>query len=380
MGIRVASQERFNIELLKRSLWQEHLKVVVAFFSVDMLKQTPTSPVASLKQAFPDAVCVGISSYGGYSQDWTGDFKGLWAMSLSASEVEECIAVKGTHFRDNAMSASIQLAADFQRALGNRTLNRDEWLGLLFVDGVSHGEALTTTLTANPALKLTFAGAAAADNLSFTHTVVCLDKMMSTDGVVLLALKMKIPFHVTHSVHFAGVGASFMVTSADTTQRTISGLDLKPADAVYAASAHIPLPRLKETLPAIDFAFGVVGRLTGGSKALLLRAPAALEEGNALRLLCGVPEGRRVYLLQATSDIIDTTARSVESAIANLGHLKGAIHFNCALREEKIRKARLEKDFRKTLAVCPFICCNSFGQIGLGAYHNQTLLSVFFGA
>jgi len=78
MAVKTASQQNYNIEEIIKEIEQPDVKAVFYFFSPDFEKYEPQKP---LKNAFPNAVCVGSSMIGGWSTKGAIE-NGLTAMSL----------------------------------------------------------------------------------------------------------------------------------------------------------------------------------------------------------------------------------------------------------------------------------------------------------
>jgi hypothetical protein len=87
MAIKTASRQHYDIEGIIKEIDQPNLKAVVYFFSIEFERYEPQE---AFKQAFPDAVCIGSSMIGGYSNQGALE-KGICAMSFSSDEVAETL-------------------------------------------------------------------------------------------------------------------------------------------------------------------------------------------------------------------------------------------------------------------------------------------------
>jgi hypothetical protein len=216
--------------------------------------------------------------------------------------------------------------------------------------------------------------------MRFTETFVSLNDKTDKDSSVILMLKMKVPFCITHEVHFAATGNTYIATKSNQTKRVLKQLDGQRAGEVFATAAHIPFPRLKERLQAgTNCTLGIAGVTPSGRKALFLRTPKDVEKDGSLALFCGIPEGARCYLLKSTGEVVGSVLRATKTALTHLGKLSGALHFNCLLREIEVREAKDEGPFQKALSTIPCISGNTLGEIAFGVFHNHSFVSVWFG-
>jgi prefoldin subunit 5 len=376
MAIKTASRQNGDIEGIIAEINQEAVKVVIYFFSMEFEKNEVQK---ALKRAFPQAACIGSSMIGGWSTKGAVE-RGITAMSLSSGEVAEVY----TAFRegvkiDPALTARSAID-DLKRKTASRNINPDEYLGLIFFDGLCLGEIIMKEFTLEQDLNLPFIGGAAADELAFAKTLVALDDRISGDGLAVMIMKMKIPFYFSHYVHYIPTSTSFTVTRSENAKRVVWEIDGQSAAEYYARQTGV---KDASKLNAGVFSKNPLGVKIGES--VYVRSPNAVIDGRGLQFYCYIEAGTRVYLLRQ-GDIIADADNSLRDAAQYLpvhaatgSGIQGALLFNCVLRYLELRELRKVDAFNQVFSRQNFIGFNTFGE-ELFTHHNQTLTAVFFGA
>jgi hypothetical protein len=369
MAIKVASRNTLDIEGIAKEIDQVDIKVIIYFFSAGLEKDEPQK---ALKRAFPQAVCIGASMIGGWSTPGALE-TGITVMSLSSGEVAEVVASFQTGVKEDPARTARNAINELKRALGNRTVNPDQYLGLIFFDGLCLGEAIMKEFTLEKSLNLPFAGGAAADELSFTKTLVALDERLSGDGLAVAILKMKIPFFFSHCVHYLPTATSFTVTRSETLKRVIWEINGEDAAAYYAKILGLSGV---DKLNAGIYAKNPFGVRIGDS--VYVRSPNAVVDGKGLQFYCYIEAGTKVFLLRQ-GDIIGNTKNALAEVKNFLpGEIQGGLLFNCVLRYLELKELRKIDEFNRVFSGTSFIGFNTYGE-ELFTHHNQTLTAVFFG-
>ena len=368
MAIKVASKVNWDIEGLIDEIQQPNVKAVVYFFSASFEKYEPQK---ALKDAFPQAVCIGSSMIGGWSTQRALE-TGITVMSLSSDEVETVYST----FQEGAKKDPVRTAqaaiADLKRKTSGKNINPEEYLGLIFFDGLCLGELIMKEFTLEKSLNLAFVGGAAADELTFTKTVVGIDNRLSGDGLAAVIMKMKIPFFFNHCVHCVPTGESFTVTRSDNMKRVVWEIDGMPAAVFYAEQIGISDV---SRLDAGAFAKHPLGVTIGES--VYVRSPNAVIDGVGLQFYCYIDAGTTVHLLKQ-GDIIADAKKSLIDAGNFIPGIQGALLFNCVLRYQELKELRKCDEFNQVYNGTSFIGFNTYGE-ELFTHHNQTLTAVFFG-
>ena len=138
MAIKVASSEKWDIDSIVREIQQPNIKAVIYFFSMDFEQYEPQK---ALKQAFPEAACIGASMIGGWSTQKALE-TGITVMSLSSDEVAEVFTSFQEGVKQDAAKAAKAAISELKDKTTGKQIASDEYLGLIFFDGLCLGELI----------------------------------------------------------------------------------------------------------------------------------------------------------------------------------------------------------------------------------------------
>ena len=368
MAIKIKSLTEWNIDEIINGVGQHDIKVVIYFFSLSFEKYKIHEAIT---EAFPDAVCIGASMYGGWSSERSVK-TGITIMSLSSNEVEQVfISFHEGVKRDPTLTACIAIA-DLKKKTQGKKLNPDEYLGLIFFDGLCLGELIMKEFAMDNELNMAFVGGAAADEMTFTKTLVCAGDKISDDGIAAVILKMKIPFYFNHYVHFLPTEKSFTITRVEIMKRTAWEINGESAAEFYARQIGVSDVN---KLTLADFARNPLGLVLGDS--VYIRSPNAVIDGRGLQFYCYIEAGTKVFLLKQ-GDIIDNAENTIPNAMQFLPGIQGCLLFNCIQRYLELIEKNKFNEFNNVFSKYPMIGFNTYGE-ELFTHHNQTLTAVFFG-
>jgi hypothetical protein len=367
MAVKVSSG--VDVGKVIEGISQEGVRVVLYFFSPELER---SGLPAAFSKAFPSARRVGASMIGGWSSAGAVE-KGIVAMSLSGEEVEEAFVAFREGVKADPEGSARAAAAELRSKLGSRAIDPSEYVGIVLFDGLCLGEKIVRELSLERGLSLPFIGGSAADELKFERTLVACDGRMSGDGLVLLALKMAVPFFYDHFVHYRPTEASSVVTKAEPNKRIVWEMDGKPAAVRYSELLGLKSP---SELSHVHFARNPLGVVIGDS--VYARSPNAIIEGTGLQFYCFIEAGTKVSLLKQ-GDIIENARSAIERAGSFLpAGIRGALLFNCVLRYLEMKEDREVEAFNGVFARMPFAGFNTYGE-ELFTHHNQTLTALFIG-
>ncbi|GHU26531.1 hypothetical protein FACS1894172_17210 [Spirochaetia bacterium] len=369
MAIKVASRSNNDIEGIIREINQPRIKVVIYFFSIEF---ESSAPQKALKHAFPDAVCAGMSSVGGYSPAGALD-KGIVAMSFSEDEVTKAFVFSSTDVKANPLQAARSIIENINRTISRQIDDPGKYLGIIFVDGLCLAEIIMKELTLNKSLNFPIVGGAAADELAFVKTLVGAEENLFANGLVVLVLKMRIPFICGHYVHFSPLPESFIVTRSDSDRRILWELDGLPAAEVYAKAIGLSSVNQLSTDMFAKHPLGVVF----GNDIYVRDVSSVVDDGKGLVFFCDIQAGTQVHLLKH-GDMLAHTRKLLQDTEQYLPNMEGAILFNCVFRLLELQELGKNEEYCKLFNPLQFIGCNTFGE-ELFMHHNQTLTAVFFG-
>jgi hypothetical protein len=366
MAIKTASREKWDIDGIVSEIRQPDIQAIICFFSPAFEQYEPQK---ALKQAFPEAACIGASMIGGWSVQRALE-TGITAMSLSSDEVAEVFTAFQEGVKQDAAGAAKAAIAELKQKTNGAQIKFDEYLGLIFFDGMCLGELIMKEFAKEKSLNIAFVGGSAADELKFTKTLVGLDNRLSGDGLAVMILKMKIPFFINHYVHYIPTEKSFTITKADNQTRTIWEIDGEPAASFYAKQVGTDVSRLDAGVFSKN-PLGVINK-----DSTYVRSPRAVV-GDGLQFYCYIESGTQVHLLKQ-GDIIANAQASLAEAGTFLPGIQGGILCNCVLRYLELKETNKLDAFNNVFNKYSFIGFNTYGE-ELFTHHNQTLTAVFFG-
>ena len=368
MAIKVASFRDWNIAGIVDGLAQPDIKVVLYFFSPAFEQFEPQK---ALTAAFPGARCIGASMVGGWSSGGAIE-NGITAMSLSAEEVGGVYVSLREGVKEDPVAAAKSAIADLKQQAAGKNINPDEYLGLIFFDGLCLGELIMKEFSLEPDLNMAFVGGAAADEMAFAKTFVGVGDRLSCDGLAVAILKMNIPFFVNHYVHYIPTDTTFTISKVETTKRIAWEIDGEPAAAFYAKLIGLDSV---DKLDSAAFSKNPVGLKFGDS--IYARSPKAVVDGKGLQFYCYIEAGNKVCLLEQ-GDIIANAIGSLEDSAHFLPGIQGSLLFNCVLRYLELQELDKVNEFNNLFGDSPMAGFNTYGE-ELFTHHNQTLTAVFFG-
>ncbi|MCL2276579.1 MAG: ATP-binding protein [Treponema sp.] len=369
MAVKVTSLTEWNIEKIVKEIDQNNIKAVIYFFSPSYIEYNLHEEIAN---AFPAAVCAGASMYGGWSSSGGAIKNGITLMSLSGDEVENIYITFQEGVKKDPTQTALNAINDLKIKTDGNNINPDEYLGLIFFDGLCLGELIIKEFTMEKYLNMGFVGGAAADETTFTKTYITAGKKLSDDGLIAVILKMKIPFFFNYNVHYLPTEKSFLITSVETKRRIAWTINGETAADFYAKQLGLnDAGKLTKEI----FAKNPIGLLLGDS--VYIRSPNKVVEGGGLQFYCSIEAGTKVYLLQQ-GDIIANAKESITAASQFLPGIQGCLLFNCLQRYIELIEREKIDEFNSAFSVFPMAGFNTYGE-ELFTHHNQTLTAVFFG-
>ncbi|MDR2965378.1 MAG: response regulator [Treponema sp.] len=368
MAIKVTSLHNWDIDRIVQEIEQPNIKVVIYFFSPSFEKYHPQKEIS---RAFPGAVCIGSSMCGGWASTGAVE-KGISIMSLSSDEVAEVYVTFQEGVKKEPIDAAHAAIDDLKYKTTGNIINPDEYLGLIFFDGLCLGELIMKEFSMEQSLNMAFVGGAAADEMTFTKTLVCYEDTLSSDGLVVAILKMKIPFFFNHYVHYLPTHNSFTITRVEIMKRIAWEINGEPAADFYARQVGVDDTK---KLTAKIFAKNPLGLILGES--IYIRSPNLVVDGKGLQFYCYIEAGTRVFLLKQ-GDIITHAQNSIAGVSQFLPGIQGCLIFNCIQRHLELIENKKIDAFNEVFSKYPMIGFNTYGE-ELFTHHNQTLTAVFFG-
>jgi hypothetical protein len=368
MAVLTSATASSDISSVLDSVYQQDIRIVLYFFSVDYKNQNIQNTV---KKRFPDAVCIGASMIGGWGPEGPME-RGFTVMSLSSQEVDFVASSFRDQVKNDPRKAAREIVEDISVLLPEDDVNPAEYVGIVLVDGLSLGELVMKEFSTAKNFSFPLVGGAAADELTFTETLVTHDSQISGDGVCVAVMKMKVPFFYDHFVHYLPTDKEFLITQADPRKRVVWEIDHEPAADYYAKMLGLSGP---EAIEHIHFSRNPLGVVIGDT--VYTRSPNAVVEGKGLQFYCFIEAGTKMRLLRQ-GDILANAEKALQNALDYVKPIQGAILFNCVLRYLEMKEDNKLNDFHQVFSSIPYIGFNTYGE-ELFTHHNQTLTALFIG-
>jgi hypothetical protein len=328
--------------------------------------------VSGLRERFPSAEVVGCTTAGEFTER-SYSLGGAVAIALSRRKASRAVGALARF--DGGVLEGVRAATDrISERLGKdlRECDPARYVGLVLLEGIRQKEEEANDALGRAAPFLSFVGGSAGDEYCFEQTRVYADGGMSTDGAALLVLEMESPFSVLKTSSFrARTDASYVVTKADPSRRTVYELDGKPIVDAYAGALGVPPRQLGRSL----FAEHPLGLMIDG--APWIRSPQVVESDGGIRFACQLLEGMQVHIMDPT-DLIADTRRAFEEGERSLKRpVAGAILFNCVHRRTELEERKLTHAFLELLRF-PTAGFHTYGESWLG-HMNHTLTGLLVG-
>jgi hypothetical protein len=185
-----------------------------------------------------------------------------------------------------------------------------------------------------------------------------------------MLLELTHPFRISKACHFEPTETHFRVTRAE--GRRLLELDGRPAADVYAEYIGCAPDAL-----SFDNLFPNPAGLVIDGKAWVRQVVPPVQDRGAITLGCAVAEGAELYFLKPRLGLVGHLRQEIVLARAELGQIRGALLFDCALRRLELEATHM-KDAYARLIEFPAAGFHTHGESWLGHMH-QTLTAIYFG-
>ena len=353
--------------------WSETPEMLFVFCSS---KQDADAVAKALAERYPGVPMAGCSTSG---EHLSGAHKrdSLVLAGLCETGVDWVVdAFDGLQELDDAAGETFAAALIEKHGADAETLEPDDFVALLFVDGLKGAEERISAALASGLQGIPLAGGSAGDDLAFQRTtVICNGSATDDRATVVLARSRGTKFKVLKHQHFTTEPQLLAVTRADTAQRIIYELDGYPAAEAYARALGIEVDALGGSESFTHpFTFSCDGEL-------YVRSFLSADEDGSMKFYCAIEEGM-VLQIGAHQDMKATLDEDLEQLRGDGGQVDFMINFNCVLRALEATEG--EKWGELGESVCSVakssIGFDTYGEQLNGLHINQTLVAVAFSA
>jgi methyl-accepting chemotaxis protein len=332
---------------------------------------------------------IGCTTAGQFTNDGINQ-EGV-ACALIASDAYRFFSGIGTLLKNNPMESLQNAIITFPK----KVEGHPHQSAILLVDGLA-GKGEETVLAAASLLgpEVKFAGAGAADNLSFKETAVFSNQEALTDAasICLIASRSPVIVSVNHGHH--PISPPLRVTKAK--ENVLYEVEGKPALDVWKNFLRDRLRKEGVDVNSLSlsdwskiFLKYEAGFMIGTNSDYKIRFPISSQEDGSLNFVSTILEGSVIKIMESDpKDQIESARRSVEMAVKSIPKgtkLAGALIFDCACRKFILKEhfSQVVKAVHQELQTVPFIGCETYGEIAMdkgqwSGFHNGTTVVMLF--
>ncbi len=328
-----------------------------------------------IKSRFPDTEVIGTSTAGEISpHGFLNDTVVLTTMYSPESKVHGVLVENGSKYpvgNKRDIEAALQYCGI---QCGNPMSGRNAF-AIAFINGVYNAEEtiLSNFYSIIKNDNFPLAGGTAGFTGTEAKTFVSYNGNVTRDGAVMLFVKTTCKFDIRQEDIFNPTGKRMLVTASDPINRTITSLDGKPAQTVYAQKLGV-----SESEAAGMTFENPFGRYLNG--ALHIAALSGFTPDKKIGLFARVVPNSTLEMMHIGDPKMkaDETCEGIKKAIANP---RFTLLMTCITRTMAFDRMKIGSDIiRKYNNTFPTFCGFSCYGEQIGRIHcNQTLVSVVVG-
>lgn len=350
--------------------WTETPEMIFVFCS----SQHDGDAVAgALEERFPGVPTVGCSTAGEHLGG-RHQRNSLVVAGLCETGVDWVVeSVEGLASFDDARGDALARTLFERHGVDPETIDPDEFVALLFVDGLCRVEERVSSALAEGLAGVALAGGSAGDDLAFERTTVIHNGTAAEDrATVVLARSRGTKFRVLKHQHFTTKPAMLAVTRAEPAARRVYEFDGYPAAEAYARALGLAPDELGTSA---SFSHPIMFRCEGEN---YVRSIQTINDDLSITFYCAIEEG---MVLQVGSH--HEMEEALESDLDTLREPEPVdflLGFNCVLRA---LEATERESWDALGAVVSSVSrasigFDTYGEQLNGLHINQTLVAVAF--
>ena len=245
--------------------------------------------------------------------------------------------------------------------------------GFLLIDGLSVMEETITAALYSLLEGVHIIGGSAGDSLKFKETKIYDSGKFISDSAVLALIETKLPFETFKLQHFVPSDMDMVITSADSSTRTVYEINGEPAAEEYAELIGLDAKELSSQV----FAMYPVMLQIGND--WYVRSIEKVNEDGSLTFFCAIDEGLPLTVAKGVG-LVETLQDKVKEIQEKFSRIELTIGCDCILRRLEINEKKKANDVIDTLSKINFIGFSTFGEQYNSIHVNQTLTGVVFGS
>jgi hypothetical protein len=326
---------------------------------------------AALSAKFPDVPVAGCSTSGEITSD------GFSERSVLVVAFPE----QGFHFVSSVIpevkALSVDRASEAVQALRARLdkpdgAHYDNLFAISLIDGLSRCEEAIVSAIAWALGDIPLVGGSAGDGLTLSGTSLLHDGRVYRGAALLLLVETKHPVRSFYCDHFEPTETKLVVTSSDTSTRTVYELNAEPAALEYANSVGLETSSLA---PMSFAAHPVVVRIGGD---YYCRSIQRVNDDGSLSFFCAIDDGV-VLTVAEPRDMVKSMEAEMERLDEAVGGVDFVLGFECVLRRLDAENRQMKRKVSELYRRYHVVGFHTYGEQYNAMHLNQTFTGVAIG-
>ncbi len=326
---------------------------------------------AALSAKFPDVPVAGCSTSGEITSD------GFSEQSVLVVAFPE----QGFHFVSSVIpevkALSVDRASEAVQALRARLdkpdgAHYDNLFAISLIDGLSRCEEAIVSAIAWALGDIPLVGGSAGDGLTLSGTSLVHDGRVYRGAALLLLVETEHPVRSFYCDHFEPTETKLVVTSSDTSTRTVYELNAEPAALEYANSVGLETSSLA---PMSFAAHPVVVRIGGD---YYCRSIQRVNDDGSLSFFCAIDDGV-VLTVAEPRDMVKSMEAEMERLDEAVGGVDFVLGFECVLRRLDAENRQMKRKVSELYRRYHVVGFHTYGEQYNAMHLNQTFTGVAIG-
>ena len=326
---------------------------------------------AALSAKFPDVPVAGCSTSGEITSD------GFSERSVLVVAFPE----QGFHFVSSVIpevkTLSVDRASEAVQALRARLdkpdgAHYDNLFAISLIDGLSRCEEAIVSAIAWALGDIPLVGGSAGDGLTLSGTSLLHNGRVYRGAALLLLVETEHPVRSFYCDHFEPTETKLVVTSSDTSTRTVYELNAEPAALEYANSVGLETSSLA---PMSFAAHPVVVRIGGD---YYCRSIQRVNDEGSLSFFCAIDDGV-VLTVAEPRDMVKSMEAEMERLDEAVGGVDFVLGFECVLRRLDAENRQMKRKVSELYRRYHVVGFHTYGEQYNAMHLNQTFTGVAIG-
>ena len=326
---------------------------------------------AALSAKFPDVPVAGCSTSGEITSD------GFSERSVLVVAFPE----QGFHFVSSVIpevkTLSVDRASEAVQALRARLdkpdgAHYDNLFAISLIDGLSRCEEAIVSAIAWALGDIPLVGGSAGDGLTLSGTSLLHNGRVYRGAALLLLVETEHPVRSFYCDHFEPTETKLVVTSSDTSTRTVYELNAEPAALEYANSVGLETSSLA---PMSFAAHPVVVRIGGD---YYCRSIQRVNDDGSLSFFCAIDDGV-VLTVAEPRDMVKSMEAEMERLDEAVGGVDFVLGFECVLRRLDAENRQMKRKVSELYRRYHVVGFHTYGEQYNAMHLNQTFTGVAIG-